>query len=271
MRTLLLDLGSHSAKAYLRDELKNGQLDEVGVMTWSLLESEAAISSLESVLDRLITPFRSNCERLMAIGTKAMRRSPELSIQAQKACSKLGIQYRTLTQKEEALLIRSALPEAKGFDIINVGGGSIQIISGVDATLALLGFGISDLNRMFGLTDKPEKRKVRECIGWVVTQLPERLGQFVYTGGEERYLRHMGIPLAEGACQATHFSELAKGLSVLEMAELEALSPYDPKWMRGAIASNCIVLACLEKSGTSSFMPSNTNIAYGLIHGASEE
>jgi hypothetical protein len=271
MRTLLLDLGSHSAKAYLKDELMNGQLSEVGVMTWSLLESEAAISGLESVLERLIAPFRSNCVRLMAVGTEAMRRNPELSTRTKQACSKLGIQYRTLTQKEEALLIRKALPTANGFDIVNAGGGSIQIVSGSDATPTLLSFGISDLNFRFSLTEEPVKRKVHECIDWVFMQLPENLGRFVYTGGEEKYLRHLGVPLSDKLCQASHFEELADRLSALETRDLEALSPYDPKWMRGAVASNCIVLACLKRSGASSFMPSDTNIAFGLIQIASEE
>ncbi|WP_090819597.1 hypothetical protein [Paenibacillus sp. yr247] len=59
---------------------------------------------------------------------------------------------------------------------------------------------------------------------------------------------------------------LAKQLAAMDLQALEAKSPFDPKWMHGVIASNCVVLAGLIKSGTTKFMPSDLNITHGLIN-----
>ena len=52
--------------------------------------------------------------------------------------------------------------------------------------------------------------------------------------------------------------------------ELEIKTPYDKKWMSGAIASNCIVIACLEHAKSNFFVPSDLNITHGLIKGITE-
>ena len=264
MNTLLLDLGSHSAKAYLKDE----QLRQVGTVTWRLLEERKSIKDLENEIRELIRPFRGVCKKFIAVGTEAMRRNHELRRQIRKVCQSLGITYRTLSHEDEALLIRTATPEFSNHDIINAGGGSIQILPRNSDRLSLLSFGISDLNLQFSLNDEPDLRKTEECIAWVTSRLPNDLSDFVYTGGEEKYLRHLGIPLSEGRCTMDNFEALTKYLSGLALAELESLSPHDPKWMRGAVASNCIVLACMRKSGAKSFVPSDTNIAHGLMSSA---
>jgi hypothetical protein len=41
-------------------------------------------------------------------------------------------------------------------------------------------------------------------------------------------------------------------------------SPFDPKWMKGVIVSNCVVLALLEQAGADVFVPSDLSIAQGL-------
>ena len=260
---LILDLGTNSAKAYLSDS----EIIEVDVITWSLLESHDS-EKIEPALTKLLKNHNPNGTNAIAIGTAAMRRNAELELQTQAICQKLGIKYQTLSQQEEANLIKQAVAIETAnskLDIINVGGGSIQIIAAATDKLALLQFGISDLNRKFNLTDSPSQRKIKECIHWLKEQLPSWIREFVYTGGEKTYLESIGVPLYDHRCHEEDFKLMSQKLEKMQMHEIEQLSPFDTKWMQGAIASNCIVISCLEISGAKQFTPNNLNIAHGLI------
>jgi exopolyphosphatase/pppGpp-phosphohydrolase len=260
---LLLDLGSRSAKAYRKDTT----WVEDRQVTWSLLENDRGESEIFRDLQSLVSSYQGR-SKISAIGTEAMRRNPKLAAVISNACKQLGIAYRTLSHKEEAELILKAIPDTAGRDLINVGGGSIQIISSQTAEMHLLCFGISDLNKHFALNEAPCVRQIETCVAWIESQLPKLSSSFIYTGGEEKYLRHLGLQLPGGLCNREVFEDLASKMAELSVAELEALSPHDPKWMRGAVASNCIVRALLRRSAAKNFVPSDLNIAHGLMDAA---
>ncbi|NOU86472.1 exopolyphosphatase [Paenibacillus sp. LMG 31460] len=268
---LILDLGSHSAKVFRKS---NDQIEQVDVLTWELLESGVDLPSIEGTLKSLLSTQGSFIEGLgqgdiEAIGTEAMRRSPHLSEHMQEVCRNLRIAYRTISQKEEADLLKKAIAESdipSDLDVINAGGGSIQIITSESEAPYLIPFGISDLNQQFNLLGPPDQRQIATCIKWLSCRLPTSLEQFAYTGGEKTYLRHFQIELEDDLyCHRSDFTQLTRQLAAQDLQTLEANSPFDPKWMRGAIASNCVVLAGLIKSGASKFMPSDLNIAHGFI------
>ncbi|MCY9661254.1 hypothetical protein P5G65_01235 [Paenibacillus chondroitinus] len=269
---LILDLGSHSAKVFKKSDIG---IEQVDVLTWELLESEICLPSIEDKLKSLLSTQGSFLEgaplgNIEAFGTEAMRRSPHLSEHMEEICRNLRIAYRTISQKEEAELLRKAISESdipSHLDVINVGGGSIQIITKECEAPYLIPFGISDLNQEFQLLGAPHQRQITTCIKWLSSRLPASLGPFAYTGGEKTYLRHFDIELEQDLyCSRSDFTQLTRQLALLELSALENNSPFDPKWMRGAIASNCVVLAGLIKSGAGKFMPSDLNIAHGFMN-----
>jgi hypothetical protein len=270
---LILDLGSHSAKVFKKSD---DGIEQVDVLTWELLEeSEVSLPSIEDKLKSLLCTQGSFLEgplqgTVEAIGTEAMRRSPLLSEHMEEVCRNLRIAYRTISQKEEADLLKKAIADSdipSHFDVINVGGGSIQIITNECEAPYLIPFGISDLNQQFNLLGPPHQRQIATCIKWLSCRLPASLELFAYTGGEKTYLRHFQLELEQDLyCLRSDFTLLARQLAALDLQALEANSPFDPKWMRGDIASNCVVLAGLIKSGTTKFMPSDLNIAHGFIN-----
>lgn len=152
-------------------------------------------------------------------------------------------------------------------EIINAGGGGIQIIR-PDKSFFLVPFGISDLNRQFSLnSENPAERKSAACTSFIKENLPKDLGTFVYTGGEKTYLTKAGATLGDkGECLKEEFLRISRGILAKNAAEMEALSPFGKNWMLGAVASNCIVEAALEASGTNAFYPSDRNIAHGLVN-----
>lgn len=226
----ILDVGSHSLKLY-----KLGATVELSeTLTWDPwggdVEGHAPNTLLKDLLFR--TQQRHPEHQITAFGTEAMRRDGELAGQVSASCGALGVPFRVISQDEEAALISAAF-QAEGeysHDIVNVGGGSIQMVlgaSGIPRTW-LLEFGIVDLNRGFNLLSEPEARDVAGCREFVAASLPQDIRQFVYTGGELTYLRHFGVPLVDGYCDRYAFADLADRLEQLSVGELVHDSPFDP-------------------------------------------
>src|SRR5690606_16117256 len=150
-----------------------------------------------------------------------------------RVCGGLGWSYQTLSHAIEAELIRDAFGAPADRDIVNAGGGSIQIVRPTGEAV-LLDFGITDLNRRFGLTDEPARREVQAARALVREALPAMERPFIYSGGELSYLRALGARLGpDGRCPTAEFERIAALVDRLENAELEARSPFDPGWMRG--------------------------------------
>ncbi|BBD70930.1 hypothetical protein NIES4072_72960 [Nostoc commune NIES-4072] len=266
LKNLILDLGSRTAKLYILDnEVKN-----INNVNWEVIEGKSSKESINNSLIELLKPINFNeIHRIHAVGTEAMRRDKKLENIVSSVCHSLGILYTTISQEYEAQLIKEAARKANitdKYDIINVGGGSIQIILKEASKAVLLNFGISDLNDRFYLLEAVGHRKIEECIAWIKKHLPETTALFGYTGGEATYLKHFGVPLqADHTCLKTDFYDFAERISNFDLQSLERVSPFGSKWMRGAVASNCVVLACLEKAQTNYFLPSDLNISHGLI------
>ena len=261
----ILDLGSNTAKLY--QVAPDGSLKNTANASWRLLEAATSPAMIRGILTKLMR-LAGEAPQL-AIGTAAFRRSPRLAKLAAQICTDLGIPFRVISQVEEAELIRLAalrndIPPT--CHLVNVGGGSVQIIHPDRTRPSLLDFGIADLNAKFSLAGAPGLRQTADAIEWVAERAPEGIGDFAYTGGERAYLRSVGAALeANGRCSHMEFLRIAQELEALPTRALRELSPYDPSWMQGAVASNCIVLALLSRAGLSSFLPVDLNISDGLL------
>jgi exopolyphosphatase/pppGpp-phosphohydrolase len=263
MNHYVIDVGSRSIKLH-RQSGKDVSL--TAIRNWDPINDARDAERLDQLLAHLITEA-DRAASIRAIGTAAARRNPELAAAIGIACERRGLPYETISQAREADLIRRAIGSRRQLDIINTGGGSIQIVHAKGGT-ELIEFGISDLNAMFGLGRAPEHRRINAAKRFLADGLPAGLRRFVYTGGEKRYLQSLGIRLdPRGFCRADDFRALARRLETLTQDELDRLSPFDTGWMSGAIASNLIVEACLDLSGADRFLPSDLNIADGVIAG----
>lgn len=260
--TLVIDFGSRSVKGYIA---RGQTLLNVATYNWDPIHNEPSQERVDEIVSR-IRAQAENVDRGRAIATEAARRSPTLAEKLRQSCGRHGIEYRAISQCLEAELIQRAFSGqlTERVDIVNAGGGSIQIVTS-SGRLELIRFGISDLNAEFNLLGRPSERRVEDCRRYLNRHLP-KMGVFIYSGGELTYLRAVGATLgASNQCSMLEFRKVSSRLASLELAELEALSPFGHGWMSGAIASNCIVEACLEVSGSDYFHPSDVNIAHGLV------
>lgn len=261
---VLIDFGSHSIKVY--QYLSEAEtLELVDTLTWRSLESFNSWELIHDFLSKVADLFPKSFYKIEAVGTAAVRRCEKMAQDVQRACSRYGIHFEVISQEKEAALIRSAFEGYSVKNIVNVGGGSIQIVNTHQSTPLLYSFGISDLVRQFKLdAENPLERQRGECIDFLTNKILKMDGSFVYSGGEYSYLARCGVVLDDKKCWTEEFQKLVDRFDKMRMSEIVQLSPYDPQWMLGSIASNSIVEVLLEKSKQEYFYASDLNIAHGL-------
>ncbi|HEV7276249.1 MAG TPA: hypothetical protein VGN80_08175 [Devosiaceae bacterium] len=255
----VIDCGSRSIKLHAASP---AGVSLRGTRSWDPIGNRNSVHEIGILLDGLVATMPAEAP-VLVVGTAAARRSRRLARAIGTACATRGWVYRTLSQRLEARLIRDAFPDCGNCDIVNAGGGSIQIVGG---GMSLLGFGITDLNLRFALSDVPSRRDCAAATAFVSRHLPELQGPFIYSGGELSYLRAAGATVGpDGRCAAAEFLRVAARVDAMDDAELRTVSPFDPGWSRGAVASNAIVRACLARSGSAFYIASDVNIGDGII------
>jgi exopolyphosphatase/pppGpp-phosphohydrolase len=245
------------------------QLALVDTITWrpagEPFSAARLLDALPGVLERIRFGFPdADC---VAIGTALMRSHPALAQVVSEICARYAARFEVLSPDREGELVRAAAVRA-GFPpdvhVVTATGRGIQIVPPVGPVVSLR-FGMVDLNIRFELTREPAMRRVDECSAFVLSQLPTGFGPFAYTGGEATYLRHLEVPLPDGRCSRQDFESLARRLAVLTRRDLERLSPHEPAWMGGAVASNCVVVAMLRAAEAGDFIPSDLDVVEGMV------
>ena len=257
----VIDCGSRSIKLH---EASGGAISLWATRSWDPINDARQAGRVGELLADLTREVPA-VSAIHVVGTAAARRDAGIAAAIDAACRALGWSYETLSQETEAALIRAAFSDRRDCDIVNAGGGSIQVV-GADGAMTLLPFGITDLNRDFGLAQAPADRRTADATDFVLSHLPALARPFVYSGGELSYLRCIGAELGEaGYCAAVEFGRVAARVDAMDANELASVSPFDAGWSSGAIASNAIVRACLRAAGTGFYYASDINIADGIV------
>ncbi|MDE1465199.1 hypothetical protein [Spartinivicinus poritis] len=257
-----IDLGSHSAKLY---RFESGALVKCCLRSWQWIKNKYDRHTIYTQLKNLLNEFSVN-EPILAVGTAALRNNKILKKHAEQACRTLSIPLKVISQQQEAELIRLACQHhdyPNEYTIVDAGGGSIQLIQ-PDKEILFYPYGLNYLTQQFNLSSEPENRNLKQCIEWLTAQLPKSINSFIYTGGEKRYLEHLAVPLTKDKCAKIDFIKLASQLAPKTQEELRCLSPFDPEWMDGAIASNCLIVALLNNCSEDFLMVNNLTIVDGL-------
>jgi hypothetical protein len=262
-KQFVIDCGSRSIKLH---EALPGRVSLAATRSWDPITDAQNVERVGELLADLTRGLPA-VSTIHVVGTAAARRDVRVATAINEACSALGWTYETLSHQAEASLILDAFGGRSDCDIVNVGGGSIQIVR-PDGEPVLLPFGITDLNNRFGLTRIPRLRRLAAAVDFIAGELPAMHRPFIYSGGELSYLVSLSADVDEdGRCAADEFLRIASVVDRMEIEELERKSPFDAGWIRGAVASNAIVKACLAKSGVDHYYASDFNIADGIISG----
>ena len=234
---------------------------------------------------------RLTAEKILAFATSAVRQAKNRNEFADLVANETGLKLRIVSGEEEAKIfyrgVTADFPDDPKlfFVALNIGGGSSEISLGKksfpDRVLSLP-LGVVTLNEQFLESDPPTE----EEYAVMVKHLKEVLDQhqltppsgkkivFLHTGGELTYIRRIKAPTEPFEWSPSHpvrvdLKKFAKfdreKIRHQTQKQLGEYYPENPLWMTGAIASNALALTLGRQLGVDFFVPSDKNLADGLV------
>lgn len=259
-----------------------------GLISTALLSTEgkkrtlAAIRSFITAADRLCT------EKIIIIGTSAMREAQDGAIFAKQIQNQFGVSVNILPCETEALYsytgVTLSLPAKTGSVVFDLGGGSCEIIWSQEGQLVLCSqkIGAVYLSERFFAHDPPQTAEVELAQSFIRQQLAEcRLPArpLVGVGGTVTSLAAMAMEMREYAAEQIHGYSLSRttvrrllaAMLSLPCSERERLPGIQKE--RAAIlpAGTLAVDLLLEISGEQALLVSEGDILLGSLYHLSEE
>ncbi|EKF25086.1 ppx/GppA phosphatase family protein [Mycolicibacterium hassiacum DSM 44199] len=192
MRLGVLDVGSNTVHLLVVDARRGGHPTPMSSTKASLRLAEAIDGSGRlngRCADRLVATIdefariakSSGCAELMAFATSAVRDAKNSEEVLARVRAETGVALRVLSGVDESRLTFLAVRRWYGWSAgrilnIDIGGGSLEISSGVDEEpdVALsLPLGAGRLTREWLPDDPPGRRRVQMLRDWLATELAE--------------------------------------------------------------------------------------------------
>jgi exopolyphosphatase/guanosine-5'-triphosphate,3'-diphosphate pyrophosphatase len=300
----IIDLGSSTFKLYVAtvtdnfiNYIKRVQTSEISLSDDVNKFKQIQSHTIEKVAE-LLLKWKRDLQvydhlilKVIATGAVRMADNRLNFIRSLKAATGVDITILNASQEAEILYKGTVFDFAVGEDhvffVLNVGGGTTELITGskskIDRIYTFESMGIRKLNQMLQ-SDPPTDEEYERLVGYVnqlakqieTQDLPEpEKVLFIHTGGELDYVLAAGCPLEDSALSPTHpkkiqiddfriFAQRIRKMSKKQLYQL-APNPENPHWMDGAIASNVIASCIANRIGAKEIIPSNRNIADGLI------
>jgi exopolyphosphatase/guanosine-5'-triphosphate,3'-diphosphate pyrophosphatase len=163
------------------------QMDARGKIT-----REGADHLIRTVRDAVESAAAMGCEDLMAFATSAMRDASNSVAVLNRVQAETGVELEVLSGEEEAILTFLAVRRWCGWSagrllMVDIGGGSLEIASGMDEepdVAVSLPLGAGRLTRSWLTRDPPRRRELEALREHIVEQLAE----------PARKLREAGTP-----------------------------------------------------------------------------
>ncbi|MBV9140617.1 MAG: Ppx/GppA family phosphatase [Pseudonocardiales bacterium] len=205
MRLGVLDVGSNTVHLLVVDAHRGAhplpQTSEKSVLrlaeqmdTHGKITRAGADHLIRTVHEALTSAAAMGCEDLMAFATSAMRDASNSAAVLDRVRTETGIELKVLTGEEEAILTFLAVRRWCGWSagrllMVDVGGGSLEIASGVDeepdvAVSLLLGAG--RLTRSWLTNDPPRRPELDALREHIVAQLGQPARRLRAAGAADR-------------------------------------------------------------------------------------
>ncbi|WP_280421489.1 Ppx/GppA phosphatase family protein [Nocardia carnea] len=201
MRLGVLDVGSNTVHLLVVDAHRGGHpmpmsstkeslrlsesMDDAGRIT-----AEGAQKLVDTVADLANLAITSGCAELMAFATSAVREATNSDEVLARVRAETGVDLRVLAGVDEARLTFLAVRRWYGWSAgrilnLDIGGGSLEVSSGVDEEpdVALsLQLGAGRLTRKWLPEDPPSKRRVGILRDWLAAELVDPAKQLLVPG-----------------------------------------------------------------------------------------
>jgi len=297
----VIDLGSNTIKLDIGSVDINGTLEVIkhaesstklmeGMLPTKILQPEPINRNIETIKrwQKWNDEYNVNITRLVSTGAvrKALNRDFLISLIKKET----GLDLEIISEEQEAkILYKGAIhdfPDSKqSFAVMNIGGSTTELIIGTNTQvnkLYSLPLGTRELRSKFLSTNPPTEREYIGLINCINTCLvryevqPVPIGTiFLHTGGELDYVISAGCESKDFTLSQSHpkkillpdFKNFLKRIRRLKSDQLYMLAPNpeNPSWMDGAIVCNAIAICMAGKLGVNEIVPSNINLAHGLL------
>ncbi|MGH3934036.1 MAG: hypothetical protein ACRDS1_03480 [Pseudonocardiaceae bacterium] len=190
MRLGVLDVGSNTVHLLVVDAHRGAhpmpmtsqksvlrlaeQMDAQGKIT-----REGADHLIRTVHDAIGSALAMGCEDLMAFATSAVRDASNAGAVLTRVQAETGVDLEVLSGEQEAILTFLAVRRWCGWSagrllMVDIGGGSLEIASGIDEepdVAVSLPLGAGRLTRSWLAHDPPSRRELADLRDYIVEQL----------------------------------------------------------------------------------------------------
>jgi exopolyphosphatase/guanosine-5'-triphosphate,3'-diphosphate pyrophosphatase len=294
VRVAAVDLGTNTTRLLVAD-VADGRLDEVHRETRITRLGEGVderrrllpvpIARVRNVLaDYRRTLESLGTERTLLVATSAVRDAENGEAFLGEIEWSYGFATRLLSGDEEAQLTRRGVEPALGTLVLDIGGGSTELI--VDGFHDSLDVGSVRQTERFLHFDPPEPRELADCAGAVRSLLAERVPDDVRAlvtaaigvAGTVTTLAALDLGLATYDRDRVHGHRLTRDgaraqlerLASLPLAERRELPAMDPERAPVIVAGAVILVETLDYLGLDAIQVSEHDILDGAALAAAE-
>ena len=290
MRVAAVDLGTNTTRLLVAD-VDDGRIDEVHRETHITRLGEGVdarkrllplpIARVRNVLaDYRRTLERLGAERTLAVATSAVRDAENGEAFLGEIEWSYGFATRLVSGEEEARLTRRGVQPAAGTLVLDIGGGSTELI--VDDFHASLDLGSVRYTERFIVADPPEPAELDACAAAVRAVLEERVpvraGAAIGVAGTVTTLAALDLGLDRYDRERVHGHRLAlkaarrqlERLAALPLAERREVPALDPDRAPVIVAGAVILTETLAHFGLDSIDVSERDILDGIALAAAE-
>lgn len=233
-----------------------------------------------------------NVEKFKVVSTHALRNAKNREVAKKEMEEKTGFEIENISQDQEALLFFQAAMNGfsdgkKEYTVVDVGGGSVQILIGSKNELKIvhrMRSGGQFLHENFtknphlpeSFTTEEDIERMRKYLLEQLLPLPAGLETPIIYGSSNiiDLMKAMGIPLESYFGSKTHpFKTYAKALNefikkVLPFSykEREIKFPFQEGYVWGVDKAFLNIITLSEKIDSPFIIPSNANVSQGILY-----
>ena len=291
MKKVLIDVGSSTIKVYTQSGQSVSQLVQRSIPFKEGFDPEGGISEANrkeffELVDSIREQNKANILKIYATGI-FRKLNPEAKVHfIDEVFSRTGLFFNIINQDLESFYLEMALVGKclvnEPVLLINIGGGSTELVVmyGKEAVgRKSIDLGVGTIITEFPKINDPISgiglESVVEFVKNSLPTLSNRVDIAFYTGGELTYMKLANYGLETNKLftdndhpvliSAMNFIDGNREVfGKVKLAELEALMPENPKWMRGARGCSAIAQAICEKYDVKTVIPSDSNIVNGI-------
>jgi exopolyphosphatase/guanosine-5'-triphosphate,3'-diphosphate pyrophosphatase len=290
VRVAAVDLGTNTTRLLVAD-IDDGRLAEVhretritglgeGVDVRRRLLPAPIARVRNALTDYRRTLEQLGAERTLAVATSAVRDAENGEAFLGEIEWSYGFAARAVSGDEEAQLTRRGVAPPAGTLVVDIGGGSTELI--VDDFHASLDIGSVRFTERFVHTDPPDPRELAECARAVHAILEEHVQTdaqvAIGVAGTVTTLAALDLGLERYDRERVHGHRLTTAgaraqlerLAALPLHDRQALPAIDPNRAPVIVAGAVILVSALDHLGLDAIEVSERDILDGIAFAATE-